>query len=577
MKRLGLLMIALLFGVFASARTLSQEEAAAYACKFFDNTTSSSLRMVWSGQTSGAPAFYAFNNVNGGFVIISAEDSVTPVLGYSYTGTFRVDGMPSNLRGWFSGLEKDIVKVRKDKLVQNPEVKAKWETIGVRTKGDVDAILLQTAEWDQTSPYNFYCDLPDGKKAVTGCVATAMAIFMRYLEYPAHGTGHLNGYRTSTKGYQIEGYDIDDHNYDWKSMPVSSMDVRKADDAAKKQIAQIIHDCGVSVKMDYTQSSSGALSARIPVALINNFGYSAGTLEYFRSLYDYSTWESMLRNELGENRPIMYGAQDYGGAGGHQFIIDGFDGKGQWHVNWGWSGSDNGYFTIDLMIPGSFAFSARASAILGAVPDPDGTKEQSSLILLENEGIKLISGSFVTGKEFEINPNYIANWGFADYKGKVVPALVSKDGTVIEKISKPQDLELLGISGSSYYAEDALKFICRTDKTLNFGDAVMMMYLVPGTDDEYVLMPYDHTGTMGKLTAIPMFIKKDKSSYSVGDIFDLAVEGGFEPVSRISWFYDGTLVKGNVVQLTAGTHTIKAEISKSSGTKETIVQEIVVK
>lgn len=574
MKKIFALLLSLAICIISAARTITEEEAFKYAGRFFNDTQTSEFTLVWTGSDSSNPAFYAFNRKGGGFVIISSEDATAPILGYSYTGEFKTNGMPVNLKGWFGIIEKDIVRVRKDKLVQNSEVKAKWETIGVRTKGGEDAILLQTAEWDQSNPYNLYCDLPDGKKAVTGCVATAMAIYMRYLEYPAHGTGHLNGYRTSTKGYQIDGYDIDDHIYDWKSMPLSRKDVMKAGDAAKKQIAQIMHDCGVSVRMDYTQSSSGTQSSRIADALINHFGFSAGTLEYERCLYDYSVWASMLRNELEENRPIIYGAQDYNGQGGHQFIIDGFDGKGQWHVNWGWSGSDNGYFTIDLEIPGSYAFSAQASAILGAIPDPEGTKgEKSSMIFLDNQGIKLVSGTFATGVEFEINPNYIANRGIADYKGKAVPALVSKDGTVIEKISEPQDLEIQRMSGASYYAEGDLKFICRTDKTLNFGDAVMMMYLVPGTEDEYVLMPYNHDGTRGKLTAIPLFIKKDKSSYSEGDIFDLVVEGGFEPISSVKWYYDGTLVKGYVVRLTKGTHEIKAVVV-CGGKTYNIIQEI---
>ena len=561
MKKIFAILLSLVVCLMAAARTISSEEALKYASRFFNDAPESDFNLVWTGSESSAPSFFAFNKKNGGFIIISSEDATVPVIGYSYSGAFSSNNMPENLKGWFNGLEKDLVMVRKDKLAQGSEVRSKWETIGIRTKGGEDAILLKTAEWDQDNPYNLLCTLPDNKKAVTGCVATAMAIFLRHLGYPAHGTGYLNGYKTSSKGYQIEGYSINDHYYDWKSMPLSNGEVQKASGDVQKQIAQIMHDCGVAVKMDYTTSSSGASSLRIPEALSSHFGFSDSVAEYSRDHYDYPTWEAMLKNELIQDRPVLYGGQDEGGAGGHQFIIDGFDGKGLWHVNWGWSGSNNGYFAINLSIPNKYAFSVSATAILGAVPDPDKTEgEKMSQIVLENMGITLISGEFVSGKEFEINLNYIANLGPADYNGKVVPALVAKDGTVLEKISEPQDLEVLGTSGSSYYYKSGLKFICRTNKTLNFGDGVMMMYLVPGTEDEYALMPYNHDGTRGKLTAIPMFIKMGKQKYSDGDIFECDIEGGFEPVSSTKWYYDGKKVIGRIIQLTKGTHEIKAVV-----------------
>lgn len=561
MKKIFAILLSLAVCLMAAARTISSGEALKYASRFFDDAPESDFNLVWTGSETSVPSFYAFNKKNGGFIIISSENATVPVIGYSYSGAFSSNNMPENLKGWFNGLEKDLVMVRNDKLAQGSEVKSKWETIGIRTKGGEETFLLKTAEWDQGNPYNYYCNISHGRKAVTGCVATAMAIFLHHLGYPAHGTGYLNGYKTASEGYQIDGYSIDDHNYDWKSMPLSDEEVQKADEDVQKQIAQIMHDCGVAVKMDYTTNSSGASSLRIPEALSSHFGFSDSVAEYSRDLYDYPTWEAMLKNELKQDRPVMYGGQDEGGAGGHQFIIDGFDGKGLWHVNWGWSGSNNGYYAINLSIPDEYAFSVLATAILGTVPDPDKTKgEKISQIVLENTGIKLISGEFASGKEFEINPNYIANLGPADYKGKAVPALVAKDGTVLEKISEPQDLEISGTTGNFYYTESSLRFTCRTNKALNFGDGVMMMYLVPGTENEYALIPYTHNGTRGKLTAIPMFIKMNKQKYSEGDIFECDIEGGSEPVSSTEWYYDGKKVIGRIIQLTKGTHEIKAVV-----------------
>lgn len=574
MKRFFIIAMALLCGVFASARTLSQQEAAEYACKFFGNTTSSSIRQVWTGSSTESPAFYAFNRVDGGFVIISAEDAVTPVLGYSYTGNFRVDGMPSNLRGWFSGLEKDIKTVRDKKIKACNDVRAEWANIGAKTKGG-KSVVLKTAEWDQSDPYNYYCDIPGGK-AVTGCVATAMAIFLRHMEYPAHGTGRVPSYKTSTYGYQMAGYSIEEHNYDWSNMPLKSADVKRASDEAKHAIATLIHDCGMAVYMDYSKNSSGASDLSILHAFLTNFGYSGSTTQVAKENFsDISEYYALLKGEINAGRPILYSAADPS-AGGHEFIIDGYDEDNMWSLNWGWSGSDNGFYTIDLKIPGSYHFSQRQNALIGAIPDPEKKTEASANILIMERGLRLVSGQVGTEDEFVLGVNYITNKGYANYSGNLVIVLVDKDDNIIEQLCKPQKVEIEKATGDgAWYIYDSFEFTCKLSKPLAFREGIMLAYQVPGTED-YATVPYPQ-GTMGRLGLIPYFIKLDKAEYKAGDTIYFRLIGGSESISGVTWYYDGVKTAELVHTLTAGTHTIKAEISKSSVTKETIVQEIIVK
>ncbi|MCQ2165981.1 MAG: C10 family peptidase [Bacteroidales bacterium] len=574
MKRLLIFSLALLCGVFASARTLSQQEAAEYARKFFGNTTSSSIKQVWTGTSTESPAFYAFNHVGGGFVIISAEDAVTPVLGYSHTGSFRVEGMPSNIRGWFSGLEKDIKTVREKNIKAGNDVRAEWASIGAKTKGGA-SVVLETAEWGQGNPYNYYCDIPGGK-AVTGCVATAMAIFMRYMEYPEHGMGSVPSYTTRTYGYKMTGYSIEDHNYDWSNMPLKSTDVKQAGDDAKHAIATLIHDCGMSVYMDYTSGGSGAGSYSPMVALAKNFGYSASMRHVAKnSIDDIYEYYALLKGEIDSDRPVLYSASDPG-AGGHAFIIDGYDEDYMWRLNWGWSGSDNGFYTIDLKIPGSYQFSDRQVALIGAAPDPDKIDEASSNIMLDNYGLKLTSGQVGTEGEFVLTSDYVTNMGNADYSGNLVVVLVDKDDNIIEQLCKPQKAEIQKVSVEGYNYMYQFDFTCKLSKPLGFRDGIMLAYQVPGTED-YALTPYPHDGTVGRLGAIPYFIKLDKTEYKAGDTIYFKLTGGTEALSGAVWYYDGVKTAELLHTLTAGTHTIKAVLSKASGVKETLVQEIIVK
>ena len=62
-----------------------------------------------------------------------------------------------------------------------------------------------------------------------------------------------------------------------------------------------------------------------------------------------SEWHQMLRKELDAKRPILYTASTKSG-GGHMFVIDGYTQENYYHVNWGWSGSSNGYYLLTVRI-----------------------------------------------------------------------------------------------------------------------------------------------------------------------------------------------------------------------------------
>ena len=108
--------------------------------------------------------------------------------------------------------------------------------------------------------------------------------------------------------------------------------------------------CGHAVTMNYSAGSSGGYESSIPYALKNYFGYPGNPSWELRSGYTTEEWDELIYNELKFGRPVLYGASTSGG-GGHEFICDGYDGHGLYHINWGWGGLSDGYFRLQALRP----------------------------------------------------------------------------------------------------------------------------------------------------------------------------------------------------------------------------------
>ena len=100
--------------------------------------------------------------------------------------------------------------------------------------------------------------------------------------------------------------------------------------------------------MNYSIYGSGA--DVYPEILVNVFEYNKNIRLLYRDLYTTSQWEDMIYAELAAGRPVLYGGQT-GKEGGHQFIVDGYDGSGLFHMNWGWSGMSDDYYVLSLADP----------------------------------------------------------------------------------------------------------------------------------------------------------------------------------------------------------------------------------
>ena len=343
------------------AEHVDPETARKVATTFLSNNGAKTDQLTDLSKEAGFSNLYIFNG-NPGFVVMAADDCVKPILGYSLTGKFVVEDMPENVIWWLKGYNDQLQDAIDNHARSTSETAKQWKDLTAESGNPTKAVTvvgpLITTNWDQWYPYNYYCPpcsvySSNGGHTLTGCVATAMAQVIKYHNKPVHGIGS-HSYTHGTFG-QLTA-DFSSTYYDWTNMPthINSSSSSTQIDA----VATLIYHCGVAVDMDYGRTISGAYSTNIAPALKNYFNFSQSTAYHNRADYSNSDWVSLMRNELNNSRPIVYGGLDdeTNPSSGHSFVCDGYDADTYsnlyFHFNWGWSGSYNGYFSIDDMTPG---------------------------------------------------------------------------------------------------------------------------------------------------------------------------------------------------------------------------------
>lgn len=465
------------------AKRITQWQAQQQAYSFWGKQMPQKAKAKSRAATtaSRSDAYYVFNNDAGGFVIIAGDDAVTPVLGYTSTGSFDAENLPDGLKDLLKSYERQIAALG-DSYVANQTA--------VRT-GFAGEKLLNTAKWNQYAPFNKYTP----GNYVTGCVATAGAIVMKHHGYPAKGTGsHSYTWNGKTLTANFE------HDYDWASMPAQ---YDGTNDAAFDGVARLMADLGVAVEMQYAQSGSAAYIGNLITALQTYFGYSK--LSYLASIDDMEAeaWKEKLRGEIDANRPILYSASD-ASVGGHAFVIDGYRGE-SFSVNWGWGGYCDGCYQIGALNPQSEGrptgdkYNIGQTAVIGLQPS-DGTEKISTMGFMKVSGQLQALNMNVTdvkkGQRGAIFSAPIGNTGDRSFTGEVVVALMNAKGEMREIVtSKP--FKLTDFAPGYFYP--ALSFSIESKVDAEPGDYLAIMAKEDGSE-EYIEL-YDPTFERMRLPA----------------------------------------------------------------------------
>ena len=422
MRRIVTSILYLFLVVVAMAGVVTEADARRVAQTFRQGGARSVLspELVHVGRTSqmagarvvDAPAFYVYSYGSGkGFVIVSGDDCLPQILGYSDFGTFSVSEgeMPIQLVNWLQEYSTYVYNVRTGVYSLEP---APDLGLDINVSG---APLLKT-QWNQDAPYNSLCPaLTENENCATGCTATAIAQIMNYHRWPDSGTG------SNTHNGVI--VDFSSSQYDWDNM----LDIYVRNACTEEQIeavAKLMSDIGMAVWMQYGYESA-AQNVHVYRALYTHFKYSKKAKYLMRNAMTTSEWKSLLREELEAGRPIYYGGFAEDLSMGHAFVCDGIDETNNYlHFNWGWSGNCDGFYYLNTLNPpmpgiggGMGNFNADHVAIVGIEPatEDEGELNVMPLILLQKY-FQATTSQTSLGKSFNVEVGSLWNLGPDDFE-----------------------------------------------------------------------------------------------------------------------------------------------------------------
>lgn len=316
---------------------------------------SASLKEMKRGET-----YVVYGRDGGGFAVIASDDVAPEVLGYS-DAVFSSKIENANFNWWLQAVNSVVSHAAKNNAPMQRT------TTPDPSRFDVSVPSLCSSRWGQEEPYWNMCPTGSAGRCLTGCVATAMSQVLYFHKGPDHGVGTRTIYypANNTGGTPVTA-DFANDFYDWDNMT----DTYTKGNYSKEQgdaVALLMRDCGVATNMNYAPDGSGAYHDQTADGLRRYFGLE--DVKYVeRSNYTEKQWMELIYDQVSRRLPVIYGGDDY--SGGHSFVLDGYDADGLVHINWGWEGSDDGYYNIALLNPSGYSFSMHQDAVININPEP---------------------------------------------------------------------------------------------------------------------------------------------------------------------------------------------------------------
>ena len=287
-----------------------------------------------------------------GFVAISADTDIAPIIAYSSKTSFPLD---ENDRNPLYFMLKEDMRLRLKALAENKQTdmtknNALWNLYSNEESSEEQIFQqwplenttftggwLQTA-WHQSEPYNDFCPLDpvDGNRSVVGCVATAIAQLVNY-----HSQCNLHfDQDDSYSTYNGIEFDADSEKYDFPSfeqlneyLVALRIKYSRQEDPNDTDAAVLSFACGIATEMDYSSEGSGASSFDIKEALLNKFDFYSADLTGGLS----NEYHRVLQDNIINGLPAVLCISSSDGYSGHALVCDGYNTNGEYHLNYGWS------------------------------------------------------------------------------------------------------------------------------------------------------------------------------------------------------------------------------------------------
>ncbi len=455
-KIVSLLLLLLSFGLQLIAGPVDAKRAKAFAEQFVQvNDEDFRAATVKEAQ---APAYYIFNDKTGkGFVLVSGEDRLPLLMAYADEGQIDAKKLPIQLKALLERYSEQVKALRQTKDKDN----LRSQDFYIH-KAQIIVKPLTQSKWDQAEPFNN--DAPkmsDGQKAMTGCVATAMAQIMYYHKWPKQGQGS-HAYTPIIYGKKLS-VNFSKSNYKWEDMrdryPIRytqnqwtgvTTKERGYLDSEAKAIAKLMFDLGVAVDMNFNTGANGGSSAITYYAAKSMTKYFKYNAKYIARINcKGSQFIDKMKSELDSSRPfILSGAKD---MSGHAWVVDGYDENDYMHCNWGWSGIANGFYSINMLVPvekgigAGFGKYNDAQDIIIAKPNKNGKQEvePASLSCQQNGRLAWNESSMLKTQDLSLKLTNPGNNGSTqNFTGQLGVGVFDKNDNLIKKTIWVQDVNL---------------------------------------------------------------------------------------------------------------------------------------
>ena len=426
-------------------------------------------------SSSDIDLIYIYKVYPYGFVLISADNLVQPILAYSIDNNFKYDYESTNL--------SYIIELYKEGILENISnsidgtVHSDWdyylngssEFNVFNNRNSVSPLI--DARFDQVCSWNSMCpedSLGPCGNTFVGCGAVAIAQILHYWKYPLVGNGSNSYYHDS---YGLISANFENTFYDYENMPSN---------LASEASQLLLFHAGVAIEMEYGPNVSWSYmwgeAPSVMHAFPDYFIYSEDIQLIHDYQYSQDVFQNILKNELDNYRPMFYRGEDPE-YGGHFWNIDGYQ-DDYFHCNWGWGGYGNGYYSLNSLNPGNGDYTNYQSALINIVP----MDINEPRLIYDAYQINEISGDV----DYVINPNdtveLIVNYNLnASFNNadQIQLNLYSNDPNITFLNSDYSHGQLF--AGSSF--SNALDpFVFHINPDANFGDITLIVEAVTEAD-----------------------------------------------------------------------------------------------
>ncbi len=390
-------------------------------------------------DTNNQPIYYIVNLLPDGFVIVSADDMVEPIIGFVAKGSYDSSAknplvalVSQDMSGRISAVQNPKVVTsgnlqpeelaKQQKIFENNKTIAhnKWEklqssvdsadeddsatmvTSSLSTVPDVRVSPLIQSRWNQGSECSHYCyNYYTPNHYSCGCVATAFAQLLKFHEYPTAGIGmHPYSIKVNNILWTLytRGGDGVGGAYNWADMTLDpSCD--NYTDSRWKAIGALCYDAGITVDIKYG-TPSGADPCDVKIALVDRFGYSNAIHGYNNGNNIGTGLNAMINPNLDAGYPVMIGINGTS-DGGHAILADGYGYNSSTlyhHLNMGWAGVADAWYNLPAVYTTNYTAtsvfkciynvftSGRGEIISGRVVDDFGNPVEGVLIIADGCG-----------------------------------------------------------------------------------------------------------------------------------------------------------------------------------------------